>query len=61
MKIRKNSLVDIIVKVIMVMSFVLMFGEMKLNVFGIVLYVLNLIVLWFTATIETYYVMEGRK
>ena len=61
MKIRKNSLVDVIVKVIMVVNLVLMFGEPKLNLIGIGLYVMNLMMFWFMATIEMYYVVEGRK
>lgn len=61
MKIRKNSLIDVVVKMIMIVNFVLMFGEMKLNIMGIGLYIMNLIMFWFMATIETYYVAEGRK
>ena len=61
MKIRKNSLIDIIVKVVMAVSFIMLFAESKLSVVGVGLYMLNLVILWFTATVETYFITEGRK
>ena len=61
MKIRKNSLIDIIVKVVMSVSFIMLFAEPKLSVVGVCIYMLNLVILWFTATVETYFITEGRK
>lgn len=61
MKIRKNSVIDLVVKGIMVISFVMIFGEIEFNVFSVVMYLMNIMVLWFTLTIEVYYVEEGRK
>ena len=61
MKIRKNSLIDIGVKVVMAVSFIMLFAEPKLSVVGVGLYMLNLVILWFTATVETYFITEGRK
>lgn len=61
MKIKKNSLIDVVVKVIMVVSFALMFGEPKFNLIGIGFYVMNIMIFWFMLTIEEYYVVEGRK
>lgn len=61
MKIRKNSVIDLVVKGIMVISFVMIFGEIEFNVFSVVMYLMNIMVLWFTLAIEVYYVEEGRK
>lgn len=61
MKIRKNSVIDLVVKGIMVISFVMIFGEIEFNMFSVVMYLMNIMVLWFTLTIEVYYVEEGRK
>lgn len=61
MKIRKNSLMDLITKLVMVVSMVLVFAETKLTLLGIGLYLANLTILWFLATIQTYYITERRK
>ena len=61
MRIRKNSLIDIDVKVVMAVSFIMLFAEAKLSVVGVGIYMLNLVILWFTATVETYFITEGRK
>lgn len=61
MKIRKNSLMDLITKLVMVISFIVLFAEPKLTVLGIGLYLANLTFLWFLATIQTYYITERRK
>lgn len=61
MKIRKNSLVDVVVKVLMVLSFMMIFAQPQFSVLGIGLYLSNLTFLWVLATIETYYITEGGK
>lgn len=61
MKIRKNSLMDLITKLVMVVSVVMLFGEPKLTPAGIGLYLANLTILWVSATIQTYYITGRRK
>lgn len=56
MKIRKNSILGILLKILLGFSFILIFGEIKLNFVSILLYLLNLLNFWFLLTINEYYI-----
>lgn len=56
MKIRQNSLIDILLKLIWVVSFILVFTEFSITTLGILLWGTNIIVLYVTTYIIDNYV-----
>ena len=56
MKIRQNSLIDILLKLIWVASFILVFTEFSIAILGILLWGANIIVLYVVTYIIDNYV-----
>lgn len=51
MRIRNNSLVHILLKILFGFNFILLLGEPKFSIFGILFYIINLLSFWMNATI----------
>lgn len=56
MKIKNNSLVHNLLKILFIINFILILGVPHFNLISILIYLFNLILFWFNCTLLNYYI-----
>lgn len=56
MKIKNNSIIHNLLKILFIFNFIILLGTPKFNLISFLIYFINLIIFWFNCTLLTYYI-----